>query len=57
MTKFHIYWQNQHVIWQKFLIKTNEGDTFKIMTRRVKSTNLMHKMTDDSGYMLDVVNP
>tara|TARA_B100000965_G_scaffold367874_1_gene354156 strand:+ start:226 stop:408 length:183 start_codon:yes stop_codon:yes gene_type:complete len=27
------------------------------MTRRAKSTNLSDKMTDDSGRMLDVVNP
>ena len=57
MTKFHIYWQNQHGIWQKYLTKTNEVDTFRTMTRRAKSTNLRHKMTDDSGRMLDVVNP
>ena len=57
MTKFHIYWQNQHGIWQKYLTKTNEADTFRTMTRRAKSTNLRHKMTDDSGHMLDVVNP
>ena len=55
--KYHIYWQNQHGIWQKYLTKTNEADTFRTMTRRARSTNLRHKMTDDSGHMLDVVNP
>ena len=29
MTEFHIYWQNQHGIWQKFLTKTNEADTLE----------------------------
>ena len=50
MNKFHIYWQNQHGIWQKYLTKTNEADTFRTMTRRAKSTNLRHKITDDSGH-------
>ena len=57
MTKFHIYCQNQHGIWQKYLTKTNEADTFRTMTRRAKSTNRRHKITDDSGHMLDVIIP
>ena len=57
MTKFHIYCQNQHGIWQKYLTKTNEADTFRTMTRRAKLTNLRNKMTDDSGHMLDVIIP
>ena len=32
--KYHIYWQNQHGIWQKFLTKTNEADTYRTMKRR-----------------------
>ena len=47
--KYHIYWQNQHGIWQKFLTKTNEADTYRTMKRRAKATNLRHKMTDSNG--------
>jgi len=55
--KYHIYWQNQHGIWQKFLSKTNEADTYRTMKRRAKATNLRHKMTDSNGALLDIANP
>jgi len=55
--KYHIYWQKQHGIWQKFLTKTNEADTYRTMKRRAKATNLRHKMTDSNGALLDIANP
>ena len=57
MTKFHIYWQNQHGGWVKYLTKTNEEDTFRTMKRRATTTGKRHRMTDDAGRMLDVVDP
>jgi len=55
--KYHIYWQKQHGVWQKFLTKTNEADTYRTMKRRAKATNLRHKMTDSNGALRDIANP
>tara|TARA_B100001996_G_scaffold227966_1_gene175618 strand:+ start:1622 stop:1795 length:174 start_codon:yes stop_codon:yes gene_type:complete len=57
MTKYHIQWQNQHGAWVKYLTKTNEADTFRTMKRRATTTGKRHRMTDDAGRMLDVVDP
>ena len=57
MTKYHIQWQDQHGKWQHFQTKTNEADTVRTMKRRASTTGKRHRMTDDAGRMLDVVDP
>tara|TARA_B100001094_G_scaffold268399_1_gene272095 strand:- start:1114 stop:1281 length:168 start_codon:yes stop_codon:yes gene_type:complete len=54
--KFHIYWQTQFGGWQKYSTKHNQDDAFRVMSRRAASTGKRHKMTDDDGRLLDLVD-
>tara|TARA_B100000886_G_scaffold271637_1_gene195591 strand:+ start:672 stop:839 length:168 start_codon:yes stop_codon:yes gene_type:complete len=54
--KYHIYWMTQHKKWQKYTTKHNEADAFRVMERRASSTGLRHKLTDDSGVLIDLIN-
>ena len=55
--KFHIYWQTQFGKWQKLQTKHNEADAFRVASRRANGTNKRHKIIDDSGNLLDLINP
>ncbi len=55
--KIHIYFQTQFGKWEKYQTKHNEADAFRVASRRAQSTNKRHKLLDENGILLDLVNP
>ena len=57
MPKFHISWQMQFGNWQHYQTKNNEDDTYRVAKRRAKLTGRRHRITNDSGTLLDICEP
>ena len=57
MTKFIIQWQDQFGKWHRLQEKHNAADAFRTAQQRVRSTGKRHRLVDESGALLDIVNP
>lgn len=57
MTRVHIEAQNQFGRWQHVQTKHNEADAFRTAQQRARSTGKRHRLVDDDGRLLDVVEP
>jgi len=57
MTRINIEWQNQFGRWQHIQTKHNEADAFRTAQNRARSTGKRHRLTDDDGRLLDVIDP
>ena len=55
--KIHNYFPTQFGKWEKYQTKHNEADAFRVASRRANGTNKRHKIIDDSGNLLDLINP
>jgi len=57
MTKFIIQWQDQFGKWHRLQEKHNAADAFRTAQQRARSTGKRHRLVDESGALLDIVNP
>jgi len=57
MTRIVIQWQDQFGHWQRFQEKHNQADAFRTAQARARSTGKRHRLVDDAGRLLDLVEP
>lgn len=55
MTRVIIQWQDQFDRWQRFQEKHNEADAFRSAQARARSTGKRHRLIDQDGRLLDVL--
>ena len=53
--KVHIEYQDQFGRWLHYQTKYNEADAFRIASRRAASTNKRHRIRDDGGSLIDII--
>ena len=54
--KVHIEWQEQFGRWQHYTTKHHHPDAYRTAVYRAKNTNKRHRLVDDSGNLLDLVD-
>jgi len=57
MTRIVIQWQDQFGHWQRFIEKHNQADAFRTAQARARSTGKRHRLVDENGSLLDLVEP
>lgn len=57
MTRIIIQWQDQFGRWQRFQEKHNQADAYRTAAARARSTGLRHRLVDERGQLLDLVEP
>ena len=55
--KIFIDWQDQFGKWHQFTMKQNERDAFRTASARALSTKKRHRMRDENGMLLDLLEP
>lgn len=55
--KYLIQWQDQFGKWQNYQTKHNEADTYRTAKNRAKSTNKRHRIKDENGSLIDIIDP
>jgi hypothetical protein len=53
----NIEWQDQHVNWHHYQSKQNQADAYRVAQRRTDSTGKRHRLVDDDGRLMDLVDP
>lgn len=54
--KIFIEYQDQFSRWRQYTTKNNEADAFRVASRQARSTGKRHRLVDDSGRLLDLVD-
>jgi len=57
MTRVTIEWQDQFGRWQRFQGKQNQADAFRTAQARARSTGKRHRLVDERGQLLDLLEP
>ena len=57
MTRLIIQWQDQFGRWQRYQEKHNEADAYRTAEARARSTGKRHRLVDDQGNLLDILEP
>jgi len=55
--KIFIQYQDQFGHWKQYTTKHNERDAFRTAQSRATSTGKRHRLIDESGSLLDLLNP
>jgi len=56
-TKFIIQWQDQFGKWQRFQEMHNAANAFHTAQQRARSTGKRYRLVDESGALLDLLDP
>jgi hypothetical protein len=51
----NIEWQDQFGYWRHYQTKHNQADAYRVAKRRSQSTGKRHRLVDDGGRLLDVL--
>ena len=57
MVKVHIEWIDQHHRWHRFQTKHHEADAYRTAKSRAERTNTRHRIVDNDGKLIDLVEP
>jgi len=57
MARIKIEWQNNAGRWQHVITRNNQVDTFSAAESRARSTGQRHRLVDEDGRLLDVIDP
>jgi len=57
LMKINIEYQNQFGKWNHYQTKQNQADAYRVAQRRAESTGKRHRLVDDRGTLLDLVDP
>ena len=57
MIRIIIQWQDQFGHWQRFQEKHNQADAYRTAQARARSTGLRHRLVDEHGQLLDLLEP
>jgi len=52
----NIEWQDQHGNWHHYQTKQNKADAYRVAERRTESTGKRHRLVDDDGRLLDLID-
>jgi len=52
----NIEWQDQHGNWHHYQTKQNQADACRVAKRRAESTGKRHRLVDDDGRLLDLID-
>ena len=52
----NIEWQDQHGNWHHYQSKQNQADAYRVAQRRVESTKKRHRLVDDDGRLIDLID-
>ena len=55
--KVKIEWQCQHHRWHSYQTKHNERDAYNVAKRRAASTKKRHRLVDEAGRLMDLIDP
>ena len=55
--KIHIQYQNQFGNWLPYTTKHNEADAYRVGVRRASAVKKRHRLVDNDGNLLDIINP
>ena len=57
MTRIVIQWQDQFGHWHRFQEKHNQADAYRTAQARARSTGKRHRLVDEGGQLLDLLEP
>jgi hypothetical protein len=57
MIRIIIQWQDQFGHWQRFQEKHNQADAYRTAQARARSTGKRHRLVDEAGRLLDLLEP
>ena len=57
MARIKIEWQNNVGRWQYFQTRANEADAYRSARNRARSTRQRHRLVDEDGRLLDMIEP
>jgi hypothetical protein len=57
MARIKIEWQNNVGRWQPYQTHSNERDAFRSAQNRARSTGQRHRLVDQDGRLLDLIDP
>ena len=57
MTKIDIQYQDQFGKWRHFQTKHHQGDAYRTAANRARSTGKRHRLVDQDGTLLDLIDP
>ncbi len=57
MTRVIIQWQDQFGRWQRFTEMHHEANAFRSAYARTRSTGKRHRLVDQDGQLLDLLEP
>ena len=57
MTKIDIQYQDQFGQWRHLQTKHNEGDACRSASNRARSKGKHHRLVDQNGTLLDLIEP
>ena len=52
----NIEWQDQHGNWHHYQTKQNQADAYRVAKRRAESTGKRHRLVNDQGRLLDLID-
>ena len=52
----NIEWQDQHGNWHHYQTKQKQTDAYRVAQRRAESTGKRHRLVDDAGRLLDLID-
>jgi hypothetical protein len=53
----NIEWQDQFGYWRHYQTKQNQADAYRVASRRASSTGKRHRLIDERGNLLDLLDP
>ena len=51
-----IEWQDQFGRWHQYQTKQNQADAYRVAQRRAESTGKRHRLVDEDGHLLDLID-
>ena len=57
MTRVIIQWQDQFGHWQRYTEMHNQANAFRSAQARARSTGKRHRLVDQNGQLLDLLEP
>ena len=52
----NIEWQDQIGNWHRYQSKQNQADAYRVAQRRAESTKKRHRLVDDDGRLIDLID-
>jgi hypothetical protein len=55
--KVRIEWQDQHGYWRPYQTQHHQQNAYRTATTRARSTGKRHRLVDEDGHLLDLIDP